>query len=77
MNLATRRRCNVSQGCGACDDDGDLSTTGDQIVADGNIEFEPTVNFSMRIRDGKIEDLQSALDVKETAELKFQIRVAE
>ena len=57
------------------DEDGNLSTTDDQIVANGSIEFEPEVHFLERIGNGKAEVLRSAIDIKETADLKFQIRV--
>ena len=39
------------------DEDGNLSMTDDQIVANGSIEFEPEVHFLERIGNGKAEVL--------------------
>ena len=58
------------------DDDGDLSTTGDQVLANGSIEFEPTLDFSLRIRQGVIEYMQFTIDARETADLELEARLA-
>ena len=39
------------------DDDGNLATKSDQVVANGSIEFEPTVDFRLRIRNWQVEEL--------------------
>ncbi|RME45295.1 MAG: VWA domain-containing protein [Chloroflexi bacterium] len=51
------------------DDDGDLSTTDDQIVANGRLEFSSELEFGFTIRDGKLEELTMLNRVVETANL--------
>lgn len=58
------------------DDDGNPGTTNDQVVANGSIEFEPTLNFSLLIRQGAIEYLQFTVDARETADLEIEARLA-
>ncbi len=58
------------------DDDGDLSTTGDQMLANGSIEFEPTLDFSLRIRQGVIEHMQFTINARETADLELEAKLA-
>ena len=57
------------------DDDGNLGTTGDQVLANGSIELEPTLNFSLRIRQGVIETVQFTVEAKETADLKLETKL--
>lgn len=58
------------------DDDGNPGTTKDQVLANGSIEFEPTLNFSLIIRQGVIEHLQFTVDARETADLKLEAKLA-
>jgi hypothetical protein len=58
------------------DDDGDLSTTGDQVLANGSIEFEPTLDFSLRIQRGVIEHMQFTINARESADLELEARLA-
>ena len=57
------------------DDDGNLSTKDDQVVANGSIEFAPTVDFRLLIRDWEIEELYFAANAQETAELEFETKL--
>ncbi len=58
------------------DGDGNPGTTNDQVVANGSIEFEPTLNFDLRIYQGKIEHLQFTVDARETADLEIEAKLA-
>ena len=58
------------------DDDGNPSTTNDQVLANGSLEFEPTLNFSLLIRQGAIEHVQFTVDARETADLEIEARLA-
>lgn len=55
-------------------DDGNLSTKDDQVVANGSIEFAPTVEFRLPIRNWEIEELYFAANAQETAELRFETK---
>ena len=57
------------------DDDGDLETTGDQIKADGSIRLEPGFDFSLVVRDWKLEELSFTTSAKETAELEIKAEI--
>ena len=57
------------------DDDGNLGTTGDQVLANGSIEFEPTVDFRLRIRDGDRRHVVHGR-CQETADLEFEVKLA-
>ena len=39
------------------DNDGNLSTTGDQVVANGSLSVSPDIEFRIRIEDGSLEEL--------------------
>ena len=58
------------------DADGNLATKGDQIVANGRIDFEPTVHWSVPIRQGATESLRFSIEAKETSDLRLDIRMA-
>ena len=57
------------------DQDGDLGTKSDQVLANGSIEFEPTLDFSMRIEKATVESLYFGVAAKETADLKFETKL--
>jgi formylglycine-generating enzyme required for sulfatase activity len=57
------------------DDDGNPATTNDQVVANGSIDFAPTVDFRLLIRDWEIEELYFAANTQETAELEFETKL--
>ena len=57
------------------DDDGNPATKNDQVVANGSIEFAPTVDFRLLIRDWEIEELYFAANAHETAELEFETKL--
>ena len=58
------------------DGDGNPGTTNDQVLANGSIEFEPTLNFSLLIRQGVIEHMQFTVDARETADLEIEAQLA-
>lgn len=58
------------------DGDGNPGTTNDQVLVNGSIEFEPTLNFDLRIQQGKIEHLQFTVDARETANLEIEAKLA-
>jgi len=58
------------------DDDGNPGTTNDQVLANGSIEFEPTLNFDLLIQQGAIEHLQFTVDARETADLEIEAKLA-
>jgi hypothetical protein len=57
--------------------DGNLATTGDQVLAKGSIEFEPTVDFRVRERDWEIEEVYFGVTIQETAALDFEAKPLE
>jgi len=57
------------------DDDGDLGTTSDQIVANGSVSLEPSVNFRMIIQDWRLEYLYFTNSATETAELQIESKI--
>jgi formylglycine-generating enzyme required for sulfatase activity len=57
------------------DDDGDLETTDDQITADGSIRLEPGFDFSLVVRDWKLEELSFTTSAVETTELEIKCEV--
>ncbi len=58
------------------DGDDNPGTTNDQVLANGSIEFEPTLNFSLLIRQGRIEHLLFTVDARETADLEIEAQLA-
>jgi hypothetical protein len=54
------------------DDDGDLATTDDQIVGNGSLAIEPSINFDMRINGWTIEQLCFTQTMHETADIKVE-----
>jgi formylglycine-generating enzyme required for sulfatase activity len=60
-----------------CDLDGNLATTDDQVLANGSIEFEPTVDFRVRMRDWEIEEVYFGVTIQETAALDFEAKPLE
>jgi len=57
------------------DDDGNLATKNDQVVANGSIEFAPTVDFRLLMRNAQIEELYVAAEAEETATLEFEMKL--
>jgi len=57
------------------DDDGSLSTTDDQIKADGSIRLEPGFDFSLVVRDWQLKELAFTTSARETAEIKLKAEV--
>ena len=57
------------------DDDGNPATTNDQVLANGSIEFEPMVDFRLRIQNGEIRELYFAAIAQETANLEFEMKL--
>ncbi len=51
------------------DDDGNPSTTGDQIKADGSFFMDPTVNFDFDVRNRRLEEVYFSLQNVQTTEL--------
>lgn len=54
------------------DNDGDLSTTGDQITADGSIEFAPDYDFSAGIEDFALRQLRFVSNMNTNSELDLE-----
>lgn len=57
------------------DDDGDLSTTYDQLKANGSLEFAPDFDFGFRVEDQTLRELAFVLNVEERTELEFVVEV--
>ncbi|CAG0996393.1 Formylglycine-generating enzyme [Anaerolineae bacterium] len=57
------------------DHDGNLTTTNDQIKADGSIRLEPGFDFNLVVKDWKLKELAFTTSVKETAEIKLKAEV--
>ncbi len=54
------------------DQDGDRSTTGDQVRADGNLHLSPALDFSLQIKDHHLNEAMFAVNLAETTELKLK-----
>ena len=59
------------------DKDKNLNTTHDQILANGSIEVEPTLNFDLLIRDWQIQQVHFSLTTSEKVDIEFQSKIAE
>lgn len=57
------------------DDDGNLSTTNDQIVANGSITLEPGFDFRVVVQDWRIKRLNFASRVHKVAEIQVEANV--
>lgn len=57
------------------DEDGNLTTTSDQLTVDGTFSFSPDVIFKMIVEDHILQELLFTLDLKEKVELEFNAEV--
>ncbi len=57
------------------DDDGNLSTTYDQIKANDSLELAPGFDFNLAVKDGNLQKLEFIPNVEENIELEFLIEV--
>jgi hypothetical protein len=57
------------------DDDGNLSTTNDQIRADGSIQLEPGFDFNLVVEYRELKELAFTTSAQETAEIKLKAEV--
>jgi formylglycine-generating enzyme required for sulfatase activity len=57
------------------DDDGNLNTKSDQVLANGSVEISPELHFSLQIRDGQLESLYFTTGATETADLNFETKL--
>ena len=57
------------------DDDGDHSTTYDQIKANGSLELAPNIDFSLVVKDWILQELEYVYNLEENVELEFQVEV--
>jgi len=58
------------------DDDGNPSTTNDQITANGSIEVQPTLNVNLQVKDWRLERFYFTTGANQTAELKIESKVS-
>jgi formylglycine-generating enzyme required for sulfatase activity len=58
------------------DDDGNLNTTNDQIVANGSLDVEPTMNFNLKVMDWRLEQFYFTIGSNQTVELKVESKVS-
>lgn len=54
------------------DADGNNQTTNDQIYFQGEIDLEPTFDFELQIKDGKVQKLLIELTLKNTNKINFE-----
>lgn len=57
------------------DQDGDYSTTADQLKANGSLEFSPDTDFSLDIENWTLQELEFIFSLDETVELEFLVDV--
>ena len=57
------------------DNDGNSSTTNDQVLANGSIEIEPKINFDFRIKNWKLDQLYFSLETHEKVEVKVSSKI--
>ena len=57
------------------DNDGNLSTTGDQITADGSVDIAPSFSFDLVIEDWTLQELEFSSSVRETADITIDANV--
>ena len=57
------------------DDDGNPTTTNDQVVANGSIDLAPIVDFRLLIRNWEVEEMYFAANTQETANLEFETKL--
>ena len=57
------------------DDDGNHSTTYDQLKVNGSLELAPGFHFDAFIQDWTVEELEFVFTAEEIAELEFQVEV--
>lgn len=57
------------------DEDGNPSTTNDQVLGNGSLEVEPTLNFDLRIKDWQLEQLLFTETMQEKVEIKVESKV--
>jgi formylglycine-generating enzyme required for sulfatase activity len=58
------------------DHDGNEDTEGDQVLANGSIEIEPTFNFSFRLNQGHYEEIVATMTVREKEEIQIKTSLA-
>jgi hypothetical protein len=56
------------------DNDGNTNTKNDQILANGYVEFQPTINFSMKVQNWKVQNLSFTTTGNENAQLKLEYK---
>lgn len=56
------------------DRDGNTNTKNDQILANGFVEFQPTINFSMKVQNWKLQNLTFTTTGNENAQLKLEYK---
>jgi hypothetical protein len=57
------------------DEDGDLTTTDDQVLGNGSLEVEPTLSFDLRLKDYLFEQLGFTLSVHDKIDIQIESNV--